>query len=117
MAKITAPLFSLSATGTVASTLNYSKYKSVSYVRFKSLLVKARDSKTIKQFAWRDFFTTIYFIYRNLSSNDLNILKEKEKGQPMTGWNIFAKLYMLQKPSDAGNTRAGLSTVGNLTLS
>lgn len=116
MAKITAPLLSLSASGSVANTLNYSKYKSVSYVRFKSLLVKARDSKTIKQFAWRDFFTTIYFIWKNLSVNDREILTELQKGKPMTGWNIFAKMYMLRKPTDAGNTRAGLSTFGNLEL-
>lgn len=116
MAKITAPLLSLSASGSIANTINYSKYKSVSYVRFKSLLVKARDSKTQKQFAWRDYFTTIYFIFKNLSSNDLATLNELQKGKPMTSWNIFAQLYMLRKPTDAGNTRAGLSSCGDLTI-
>ncbi len=116
MAKITAPLLSLSASGSIANTINYSKYKNICTVRFKSLLVKARDSKTVKQFAWRGYFTTIYFIWKNLSVNDLNTLNDLQKGKPMTGWNIFAKLYMLRKPTDAGNTLAGLSTCGDLTI-
>lgn len=116
MTKITGPLLSLSATGTVARTLNYSKYKSIFYVRIKTEAVKNRDSKTVKQFAWRDYFSTIYLIWKNLNSTNKDTLKVLQKNKPMTGWNIFAKLYMLRKPTDAGNTRAGLSVVGDLTL-
>lgn len=67
MAKITGPLMSLDASGSVASTITFSKWKGRNYVR---QLVKPANPKSAAQTAFRAMFGFLSSIWKTMSPTD-----------------------------------------------
>ena len=88
MAKVTAPLFSIEASGKFGDSMVFGKWKGINYVRMHT---KANQPNTRAQIAVRDKFRQAAALYQRLSGSDKAAWKRKASGQPLTGYNLFIK--------------------------
>ena len=88
MAKLTGPLLSLGASGTVAKTTVFSSWRGVSYVR--KHVVPANPQSTA-QMVTRDLFSALQAIWKMLPSAVQLIWTTSAKGQPVTDRNLFTQ--------------------------
>ncbi len=88
MAKVTAPLFSIEASGKFGDSMVFGKWKGINYVRMHT---KANQPNTKAQIAVRDKFRQAAALYQRLSGSDKAAWKRSASGQPLTGYNLFMK--------------------------
>ena len=96
MAKVTGPLLSLDASGTVASTMVFSRWKGINYVRQR---VIPTYSNTFKQIAVRGVITDASQAWKAGSTVGTVVLNATYKaafntaasGMAMSGFDLFIK--------------------------
>lgn len=86
MAKVNAPLLSFSASGTVAGTQTYSRWKGRPYVRQR---VTPSNPDTAAQQLTRNTFTWINNVWKNAPSLLQDVWNLYATGQVLTGRNAF----------------------------
>lgn len=116
MAKVTAPLLSLEATGTYAGVLVFAKHTGRQTVRKKRISLAPYDPKTSIQLFNRDYFATIVAIWKMLDSDTKKSLDILGKSVSYSGFNWYIKEYQSRHPTECGNTRCGFSEFGELTI-
>lgn len=90
MAKIKGPLLSLSATGTVADTTTFAKWKGIPYVRQK---VNPANPRTTAQVATRSVFGTAAKSWRRVPALFTEVWNDFILGRPLTGRNAYMGKY------------------------
>lgn len=86
MAKITAPLLSFGASGSIANTQTYSRWKGVPYVRQK---VTPSNPKTTEQTLTRNTFTFLNSVWKVAPSDFQAAWKAAVKGRALTDRNLW----------------------------
>lgn len=97
MAKVTGPLLSLDASGSVASTITFSRWKGINYVRQR---VIPTYSNTADQVAIRDLITDASVAWKTGATVGAVTLDATYKlafataasGSAMSGFNLFIKV-------------------------
>lgn len=88
MAKTTAPLLSFDASGSLAKSLVYSKWRGISYVRRH---VVPSNPQSAAQVAVRDVFSWLNNVWRYMPAEVQAPWDAYASGQPLTGRNAFLK--------------------------
>lgn len=88
MAKITGGLFSLDASGTIADTLTYSKWKGIGYARQRVIPANPRSTD---QTDTRQVFSFLQSLYKRLPAIGSEPWIAAAVGNPMTPINVFLK--------------------------
>lgn len=117
MAKVTAPLLSLDASGSYGSILNYTRYVGQNVVRKKRIAVAPFDPKTAVQLFNRFYFANIVKIWQNDTPEAKSLLDILGNRVACSGFNLFIQQYRKRRPTDCGNCVCGFSELGDLTFS
>lgn len=88
MAKLSGGLFSLSASGTLADTLTYSRWKGISYARTR---VIPANPQTTDQTQTRSVFSFLQSLYKRLPGIGAEPWIASAVGNPLTPINAFLK--------------------------
>lgn len=89
MARLTAPLFSLDASGTLAEALTFARWKGVNYVRTR---VIPANPNTANQQEVRGVFTTLSEMWKRMDSHAKEPWQKAVEGQPLTDRNKHVQL-------------------------
>lgn len=112
MARCTAPLLSLDATGNFAKVLNFSHGRRGSVVRKKKPNIAPPDPKNPVQLFFRDFWGDVVSIWHASTSGEKANVELSAIGRHMSGFNFFIKEYLSRRPTEAGSTRLGYCELG-----
>jgi hypothetical protein len=88
MAKVTGPLLSLDASGSVASVITFSRWKGINYVRQR---VIPTYSNTFKQVAIREVIKQATQAWAGLGITLQTAYNEAASGMGMSGFNLFVR--------------------------
>lgn len=88
MAKVNGGLFSLSASGTIADTLTFSKWKGINYARTRVIPANPRSTD---QTDTREVFAYLQALYKRLPAIGSEPWIAAAIGNPMTSINVFMK--------------------------
>jgi len=102
MAKVTGPLLSFTASGTVGGVQTYSKWRGIDYVRTR---VTPANPNTANQVKTRSVFTWLMAVYKLMAADLQAPWKAYSTGQKFTDRNAFVK-------SDLPALRAGVDLTG-----
>lgn len=116
MAKVTGPLLSLEATGKLGGVLNFKRWGGQVNVRLLRKPKVFADPMTEIQLFFRSFFGDLTAVWKALGPTDKDNLDSLATHKRMSGFNLYTKEYMKQKPTELGMTRVGYNNIGNLTL-
>lgn len=89
MAKVSSPLHSIEAQGTIGENLTFSVRKSGQQVRFQR---KQKDIITAKRSSQRADYSTAVEAWKNLTSAEKNYFTNLAYSRHMTGYNFYVKL-------------------------
>ncbi|MGB9662525.1 MAG: hypothetical protein ACPL5F_11020 [Moorellaceae bacterium] len=103
MAKVTAPLMSLDASGSVGKTLVFAKWKGVNYAR--KYFVPANPD-TANQGRIRNYFTQAVHSWHQESKEVKERWNLAVRGQPLTGFNHYVSQYISYLLAHEGQTPA-----------
>jgi len=95
MPKLTGPLLSLRASGSVAKNLTYSERKTGSLARWQK---KQKDVLTSERVEWRARFLQAVAAWHALTENEKEVYNEEAERLTMTGYNLFLKKYLSAPP-------------------
>jgi len=95
MPKLTGPLLSLKASGSIAKNLTFSERKSGSQVRFQK---KQKDVLTSDRVEHRARFLEAAAAWNALFEEEKLDYKQRAVSLAMTGYNLFLKEYLLAPP-------------------
>ena len=84
MARVTAPLFALDASGTIAEALTYARWKGINYVRTR---VIPTNPNTTKQQEVRGIFSTLSEMWKRMPQLARDPWQTAIKGLPLTDRN------------------------------
>lgn len=93
MPKVRAPLFSATASGTLAKTLTFLQHANRTIVRFWT---RPTDPKTPHQQAERDRLVAIAQAWNALSPADRAIWKTAGMPRNLSGWSLWWQQYAIQ---------------------
>lgn len=116
MAKLTAPLLSLSAKGKFGKVIEYKNWLSFAVARKRSTLISSPNPDTLSQKFFRRYFSDVVKVWQNLDSDKKLALDLLVKYKPQSGYNFHIVQYFYEKPSACGVLRCGFSRLGGLTL-
>jgi hypothetical protein len=94
MAKITAPLLSLTATGTIKKTLVYSSTPHFSYIKNKDTTRKRKDVPTIARLAQRENYLSGVLTWNALTPEQKLVYNVMKYPPAQTGFNRFMSRYL-----------------------
>lgn len=111
MAKVTGPLLSLDASGTIASTMTFSRWKGINYVRQR---VIPTYSNTAEQVAVRDVVTDASIAWKENATVGAVTINPAYKlayataasGTAMSGFNLFIKECMVENLVDTAGVKS-----------
>jgi hypothetical protein len=86
MARVTGPLFSLSASGKLANAIVFSRWRGVLDVRS---WVKPKNNQTVNQMTVRNNFSASVDFYHTLSGADMEGMRKVAENKPFTGYNQY----------------------------
>lgn len=111
MARLTAPLFSLTASGTIANALTFSTWKGVPYVRTR---VIPANPKSAAQQEVRGIFSTLSEMWKRMPAGARVPFDYAARGRPFTARNkhIGVNVAVLQGESDLDNLVMSVATGG-----
>ena len=92
MPKVKGPLFSISAHGTMKGAITFQGSPSGPRVQ---KVPRHRDMRTAAQTSWRDFFVVGVTSWHELDAGSKAYYNTLAKGQGMTGYNLYMKLYLI----------------------
>jgi len=111
-AKVTGPLFSISASGTVAKSMTFSSWKGISYVRE---WFTPANPQTAKQTNNRTALSLLVESWQGESGSTQDFWNEDAQGYAMSGFNLYVKkglkAYIAQLGVDT--TPVSVSVAGN----
>lgn len=110
MAKVLAPLISLSASGSVGGVLTYGRRKGVDVVRKRPQEPRMR---TVGQAEQRDKVAAAVAAWQSLTTEQKNVWRSKAKGMGQTGYSMFVSDYLLTDVSGFGYYILGVSEFGS----
>lgn len=113
MPKLTGPLLSLEAKGTIAKTLIFKKNRSGIIAKVYKKPKAQSKLRTEKQKTTAYYFGNITRIWQNLTIEIEQEWNKKAKNKSMSGFNLFTQSYTFILPSDAGNTKLGKNNLGD----
>ncbi|MDZ7721674.1 MAG: hypothetical protein U5R06_02310 [candidate division KSB1 bacterium] len=95
MAKVTAPLFSLDASGTIGKAFTFSKWKGRNYVRTR---VSPYNPKSTGQTTQRTAFSSAVTVWQGMSSGEKDNWNARARGLGlvMSGYNFYVQQYLDQ---------------------
>jgi len=95
MAKVTAPLFSLDASGTIGKAFTFSKWKGRHYVRTR---VSPYNPQSSGQSTQRTAFSAAVAVWKGMSSSEKESWNNRAKnlGLVMSGYNFYVQQYLEQ---------------------
>ena len=112
MAKVKGPLFSLEASGTLAKTVVYSKWKGRQYTRKHTI---PENPQTEKQVNVRTAFTLLVAYWQTLDAAVKALYETEGNKLDLSGFNYFVsrgqKQYVIQITVDV--TPTGVTVSGN----
>jgi hypothetical protein len=116
MAKVTGPLLSLDASGTIASTMTFSRWKGVNYVRQRVIPTYKR---TTEQAAVRDIVKDASLAWKTNATVDGVVIDAAYKlaynvaasGMAMSGFNLFIKECIAGNLVDTGGVKSYTGTL------
>lgn len=111
MAKVTGPLLSLDASGTIAKTITFSKWKGINYTRQR---VIPTYRNTVEQMAVRDIVHDASIAWKNsatVGSVPINnayklAYNNLASGQALSGFNLFIKDCMTMNLIDTAGVKS-----------
>lgn len=111
MAKVTGPLLSLDASGTIASTMTFSRWKGINYVRQR---VIPTYTNTAEQVAVRDIVSDASIAWKTSATVGGVIINAAYKlafnnaasGTAMSGFNLFIKNTMALNLVDTAGVKS-----------
>ncbi len=106
MTRLTGPLFSLDASGTIARTLTFSKWKGIPYVRTR---VVPANPNTSAQQETRGVFATLNEMWKRMPAEARLAFQYAVRGQPLTARNRFVQANLAALLNDADLTDIILS--------
>ena len=109
MAKLTGPLLSSGAAGSLSDVLTFSSRRSGPQTRFQR---RQRDILTSKREAQRGAYGAGVEAWRSLSASEKNYWRELAVGKKMTGYNLFMQNYLLIVPAIYGEAIFGAVLYG-----
>ena len=114
MVKVTAPLFSQSASGNLKKQIIYTTVNGVPVVKKYN---KATDTFTTEQQIERSIFLTCANSWKLLTPEEQQPYKERAKGKPLTGYNIYMSECIAEERKTLlrgryGTARYGVNTYG-----
>lgn len=86
MAKVTGPLFSMTASGKLANAIVFMTWRGIADVR---MYKKPTNNRTPNQIITRAFFADAVNFYHQLTPADQNALRATAAGKPYSGFNLF----------------------------
>jgi hypothetical protein len=86
MAKVTGPLFSLSASGKLGDAIVFTKWRGIIDVRS---WVKPKNNQQPNQMIVRNNFSASVDFYHELSGADMEALRKVAENKPYTGYNQY----------------------------
>ena len=95
MAKVSGPLLSLGASGTIANTLTFSNWKGQAYVRQR---ITPYNPQSTNQTSQRTKFTDAVVLWQGKDTStkgDWNT-RARQLGYTMSGFNFFVQQYLAQ---------------------
>ena len=116
MAKVTGPLLSLDASGTIASTMTFSRWKGINYVRQR---VIPTYSNTAEQLAVRDIVSDASIAWKEGDTVGAVAINSAYKlayataasGTAMSGFNLFIKECMIENLVDTVGVKSYSGTL------
>ena len=96
MAKLTSPLLSQTASGTIAGVLTFSSRKSGQQVRFQK---KQKDVITSARTAQRALYSQAVSAWNLLTPTEKSNWTRQAKGQNLTGFNLYISIYLNTPPT------------------
>jgi len=115
MSKVIAPLFSLSAKGSIAGVLNFKRWGDFNCVRFHKKPKIFLDPKTEYQIFVRDYFADVVKTWQNLDSSEKIELNKNGNLSSQSGFNFYTRVRFLTPETEFGLARYGFSEFGDLT--
>jgi len=102
MARLTGALFSLAASGTIADTLTFAKWKGIQYVRTR---VVPANPQSVGQQEVRGVFSTLAEMYKRMPSKSREPWVAAVRGLPLTARNrhVQENVAVLQGEADLDN--------------
>jgi len=115
MPKVNAPLFSLSATGTIGGVLNFKRWGNISCVRFHKKPKSFIDPNTEKQKFVRDYFKDVVNTWQYLNSTEKSQLDKNGNLSSQSGYDFYTRVQILYPETEFGLASYGFSDFGGLT--
>lgn len=100
MAKVTLPLLGAEASGTVANSLTFGKWKGINYVRAR---VTPANPQTAGQIDQRNLMTWCVRFWQSLPSVVQDGWVSAARAQKMTGFNLFLKRNLIGLKAGTNN--------------
>ena len=111
MAKLSSPLFSKTASGSIAGLLTYSERKSGSQVRYQR---RPADNPTTDRLIQRQAYLAAVEGWNALTDEQKAVWKTNAKGLQMTGYNLYIRDNTVSYLSYYGVGVYGVSIYGNI---
>lgn len=109
MAKLTAPLFSLTASGTIANAITFSRWKGIPYARTR---VVPANPNTTKQQEIRGVFHTLSEMWKRMPIEARLPFIHAVRGQPLTPRNKHVQVNAAALQNDANCDDLVMSIAG-----
>lgn len=115
MAKVTGPLLSINAKGTIASTQTYASWRGINYVRQR---VIPANPRTIKQQSIRSIFANMGMLWMYAPQLLKDPWEAYAIGKPLTGRNRFVgtNVNSLKEKTDMKNFVGSIGARGGIPL-
>ena len=110
MVKIVSPLFSESASGSIAKNITYSKRASGQQVRFQK---KQKDVSSFERTIQRDYYNKAVSAWNDLNDVEKQSWRVSAKSKHFTGYNLFIKIYIDNLVLEGQKAYYGVSIHGN----
>lgn len=91
MAKVTAPLMSMEASGAFGNAIVFARWKGISYAR---QYVVPANPRTQAQLAVRSYFTRAVEAWHGEDAATKAQWAAAASGQPLTGFNLYVRRYV-----------------------
>lgn len=94
MARVTGPLFSLDASGTVAGAMTFSKWKGLNYVRMRVIPANPRTASQVSQRNTLAAATSSWKFNVSLNAASKSSWNASASGTGMSGFNRFTSVFI-----------------------
>lgn len=115
MARVTGPLLSLSASGSVAKSLSYVVTQNGHIARRHKKGGVPFDPRTPVQLAGRSYFARVVAAWAFLTGEEKDDFVSLARDTMLSSFNFFMVRHMEERPTHCGITVCGFSRLGGLT--